>query len=216
MSERRCTLLSDASSDRVLLPVIDWLLKQHREGFQPTIWSDLRQLPARPSSLAGKIYRTIELFPCDLLFVHRDAEKEHPGKRRREIENAVQNASRHMAVIPPVVCIVPVRMQEAWFLFDERAIRKAAGNPNGRIQLDIPRWQAVESIPDPKQTLHDLLKVASQKRGRDLKQFNTSSRVFRVASEIEDFSPLRVLSAFRAFEKDIIELLASHFPIHEG
>jgi hypothetical protein len=38
----------------------------------------------------------------------------------------------------PVVCVVPVRMMEAWLLIDEMAIRRVAGNPNGRIPIELP------------------------------------------------------------------------------
>ena len=74
MSAVTYTLLSDGSSDRALMPLLDWLLRQH----MPSIaiqgsWADLRRLPRPPRSLVNRIQTSVDLFPCDLLFVHRDA-----------------------------------------------------------------------------------------------------------------------------------------------
>ena len=50
--------------------------------------------------------------------------------RKNEIERAVAEAFQ--AGQPPAwASVIPVRMREAWLLFDETAIRKAAGNPSG-------------------------------------------------------------------------------------
>jgi predicted ATPase len=68
------------------------------------------------------------------LFVHRDAERELLEKRVAEIHSVVSEAAQ-TKLVPPVVCVIPVRMQEAWFLFDESALRRAAGNPNGKQPL---------------------------------------------------------------------------------
>jgi len=48
-----------------------------------------------------------------------------------EISNRVREIRE--AVTHPHVALVPVRMTEAWFLHDEEAIRRASGNPNGRV-----------------------------------------------------------------------------------
>ncbi|WP_223173784.1 hypothetical protein [Gloeobacter kilaueensis] len=131
MIEARFTFVADGSSDRALMPVLEWLLRFHCQKcvFEPQ-WADLTMVPKRkrPGTLAEKLLLSVELFPCELLFVHRDAEREIPQKRYQEIDQAVQTAG--LASLP-VVCVVPVRMQEAWLLFDEVALRRAASNPNG-------------------------------------------------------------------------------------
>ena len=104
------------------------------------------------------------------------------------------------------ICIVPVRMQEAWLLFNEQAIREAAGNPNGTVDLALPRLLTVEAIPDPKTVLHDLLRVASELRGRRLKKFNPGGRARQVPEHIKDFSPLWALPAFQRLEADVSHL----------
>ena len=72
MMELNFTLLSDGSSDRALLPILTWLLKEQRVmfGINPE-WADLRRLPKPPKTLAERIVRAVDLYPCDLLFIHR-------------------------------------------------------------------------------------------------------------------------------------------------
>ena len=108
----------------------------------------------------------------------------------------------------PVVCVVPVRMQEAWLLIDESALRKAAGNPQGRQRLDVPDPKKLEDLPDPKQILHELLHKASGLRGRRLKRFirDVGSHVHRVAEQIDNFSLLRDLTAFQQVEHQVATL----------
>jgi hypothetical protein len=150
--------------------------------------------------LTERIRKAVQSFPCDVLFVHRDAEREAPARRYEEIEEAVSEVG-----VEPAVCIVPVRMTEAWLLIEEPAIRRAAGNPNGSGALKLPSLQRLESIPDPKETLHEALLAASESNGRRLKQFRRDLPMLkhRVSELIEDFSPLRRLSAFQQFERDV-------------
>lgn len=203
MNELNYTLLSDGSSDKAFEFVLTWLLRNC--GVQCAInfeWADLRQLPKPPRKLPDKIKTSLDLNPCHLLFIHRDAEKEPRQKRITEIEKAIEEA-RKLVDVPPAVCVVPVRMQEAWLLFDELAIRKAAGKPRGKQPLQLPAMDRLERETDPKQLLYDLLRQASERKGRALKKLRVEPLVHQVASSINDFSPLRALSAFRALEEDI-------------
>ena len=95
-------------------------------------------------------------------------------------------------------------MTEAWLLVDERAIRSAADNPNGRQPLSLPPLHKIELLVDPKDFLHQCLVRASEKRGRRLDQFKRDlpSRVQRITTLIDDFSPLRSLPAFQRFEEN--------------
>jgi hypothetical protein len=101
-------------------------------------------------------------------------------------------------------------MQEAWLLFDERAIRSAAGNPNGQISLVLPPLNTLEQLPNAKQVLYDLLCEASELAGRRRKQFRAHTRARRVAEVINDFTRLRALCAFRRLEDDIRHLVHTH------
>lgn len=201
----RHTLVSDGPTDANLIPIVDWTLKHIggvalSEGVRARFW----RLPKPPNGLAEKIVKAIELHPCDVLFVHRDAEKQSSESRVAEIREAL--AALPQKTQPPAVAIVPVRMLEAWLCFDERAIRNAAGNPNGTAPLGLPSLKRVESRPDPKEDLQKALLAACELSGRRLKKFNTAGAFWRIVDYIEDFSPLRELPAFQAFEKSIKSL----------
>jgi hypothetical protein len=165
-------------------------------------WADFRALPVAPKGLAEQIRRAVELFPCDLLIVHRDSETSTPDARFEEVDQALLAAGRQVAAIG----VVPVRMTEAWLLFDQQAIRRAAGNPNGIALLPSPatRW---DELPDPKHVLHEALRAASGLSGRRLKKLSVSAAAHSVAEYIQDFSPLLSVRAFARFEADLEKVL---------
>jgi hypothetical protein len=208
MSEIRYTLLSDGSSDRALLPILTWLFRTYRSdlAIQPQ-WADLRRLPSPLPNLSQRVLKSLELYPCHLLFIHRDSEKEPRNKRIKEIYDALEEAGEVVTI--PTICVVPVRMTEAWLLFDETAIRKAAGNPKGKQSLQLPPLSKVEQLPDPKNDLCQLLRQASGFTGRKLKIFKAKERekIQRVAELIDDFSSLRALAAFQQLEADLDRVL---------
>jgi hypothetical protein len=199
------TLLSDGSSDRALRPVLQWLLRQSSgQDFQGE-WADLRRMSRPPRSLSERLRAAQALYPCDLLFVHRDSEKESREDRVEEIRRHLENVPGQTAV-----CVVPVRMQEAWFLFDENAIRLAADNPRGKMALNLPALTNVEGLADPKGLLCSALSTASGLRAGRLNRFRPEARIHRLSEVIEDFSPLRRLSAFQALEEELRTVLAAH------
>lgn len=204
----RITLVSDGSSDRALIPLIRWLLSQHGAGPALDVrWADFQFLRARPSSLREKIVRAVELNPCDLLLIHRDAENQPIEDRKQEIAEAIEELEAEGLFDVPSVCLVPIRMTEAWLLIEELAVRRAAGNPAGTMNLSLPRVNRIESRTDPKKILFDALEAASGHSGRRLAKLNVSVLRYRVAEFISDYSPLRRLSAFRAFEQDIVTII---------
>ncbi len=97
-------------------------------------------------------------------------------------------------------------MTEAWLLFNENAIRRAAGNPNGVLDLKLPDIRRTEQIRDPKRVLFSVFRIASEFNTRRLKKLNVHQCRFRVAELITDYSPLRQLYAFKRLEEDISEL----------
>ncbi|MGO8765191.1 MAG: hypothetical protein ACLQSR_08675 [Limisphaerales bacterium] len=171
------------------------------EGIRAEFW----RLPCIPSSLEGRICKAMELFPCDILFIHRDAERETLETRNAEIRAAVASASGSGCALP-AVAIVPIRMTEAWLLFDESAIRKAAGNPHGQVALNLPQLNKLESRPNPKKDLQTALQIASELKGRRLKKFNTTQAFRRIVDFLDDFSPLRQLPAYSAFERAVYRM----------
>lgn len=61
----------------------------------------------------------------------------------------------------------------------------------------------MEKENQPKVLLHQLLKEASGLKGRNIKKFNPDKAVHLVAEYIEDFSPLRELDTFCAYENEL-------------
>jgi hypothetical protein len=198
------SLVTDGPSDQALLAVLDWLLRYHTARPFEGQWVDLRNLPNPPKGLPNQIKIALDLYPCTLLFVHRDAEREPRAKRVAEIRAAL--AEQEAA--PATICVIPVRMQEAWFLFDEAALRKAAGRPTATNPLAMPKLSHIEDEPDPKRLLHDLLRKASGLDGRHSRRFRPVERVHRLAQLIEDFSPLLQLSAFKALNDEVRDAAA--------
>ena len=128
----------------------------------------------------------------------------------------IEAAAREAAEAGPRfrVPIVPVRMTEAWLLLETDAIRRAADNPNGDIPLAMPRLRDIETQPDPKHLLDDLLIAASEKNGRrrDMFRRELAWRRARVATLIQDYSPLRQVPAFASFASEtrrVVELWAN-------
>lgn len=195
----RFTLLADGPTDEILVPIASWLLRQRTTQPFDSQWAELRSYPRRVRGLSERIRVTLELYPCDLLLIHRDAEREPREARAREIDRALVGLEH-----PPVVRVIPVRMQDAWLLFDEAAIRMAAGCPNGKVPLDLPPLRRVEQDPDPKNTLHEQLRRASGLSGRRAKQFLPHLHARRLADILDDFEPLRQLPAFQAFEEELM------------
>jgi hypothetical protein len=205
MTEIQYTLLTDGPTNQVLLPILNWLLRDllPETAIQP-LWWDPQRFPQSTRRLPERIQQALLYSPCDLLFIHRDAEREPPENRLGEIQRSLQEIAHER---PPVVCVIPMRMTEAWLLFEEAAIRRASGNPNGKVVLELPSLRRVEQLPDPKEVLYSLLREASGLTGRRLKDFRYTAAVYRIAEIIEDFSPLRVLSAFQALEQELRNII---------
>lgn len=199
------TLLGDGPSDACLKHAIEWALRRCLAAPAPGLVGSFiwREAPdargtERLTPLERKVAYALNQAPCDLLFVHRDAESSGSDARLEEIERATEGCSS--LTVP----VVPVRMTEAWLLCREAAIRQAADNPHGTTRLPIPLVKHLEREKDPKDALRNCLDVASEKRGRHLDRFRRDHgiRAQRVAELIDDFSPLLVLPAFSRFVSD--------------
>ncbi len=209
MEELQYTLLCDGPADKALMPILTWLLRQHVPSLPiQSRWADLRRLIRPPRELHERIRESIHIYPCNLLFVHRDAEAISLGDRQGEISQAVTDASVD-AEVSAAICVVPVRMTEAWLLFDVDAIRQAVGNPHGNVPLQVPNLSDIENLPNPKRILHEILRTAKDLGLHRRKHFDTNIAVQRVPECIEDFSPLRRLSAFADLEEAVKETIES-------
>ena len=196
------TLIADGSSDKTLLKIIKWSL----DDLYPTLpnegsFADLRFLPNPPKGLMGKVKSAIILYPYDIVFIHRDAETTNSKiieQRYNEIRVEIGEVE-----FDKTICVVPIKMMEVWLLIDKVAIKKAAGNGNFSGEINLPAIKNLEIHNQPKMLLHELLADASGLKGRNLKKFNPDKVVHLVAEYIDDFSPLRQLVAFQAFENEL-------------
>ncbi|MBN2532656.1 MAG: hypothetical protein JXB88_07185 [Spirochaetales bacterium] len=207
MNELYYTLIADGSSDKALIPIINWLLRECGLAYtiQP-VWADLRHIYRPLKDLADKIIKSYELYPCDILFIHRDAEKKSREHRVGEINIATQQVKKQLNP-PPYISVIPVKMTETWLLIDEAAIKRASGNPNSKEKIELPKINKLELLPDPKEILYNLLKKVCGLKGRRLKQFSSYKHASRVSEFISDFTPLKSLHAFSLLELEIKEYI---------
>jgi hypothetical protein len=215
MSELIFILVGEGASDEALVWVIRWLLRQLLPGVR--VEGGCANLGDLPSArdLAGRVIHAISEEPCDVLFVHRDADTAGRSPRVEEIGRAVHEARRRQGILIPIVPVVPVRMRETWLLTDEGAIRRAAGNPNGRMPLNLPRVRDLERLADPKTALNTLILTASGLRAHRRQRFEVDT--VAVAEETGSFEALRQLPAFQAFESDLRRVIAEQgWPEHLG
>jgi len=189
-----CTLLADGSSDRVLEPILGWLLDEHC----PHPYT-IDYAPIKTGPLELRLAQALHEYPCDLLFVHRDAERIDPMDRQAEVDAAWSAHARAARL----VTIIPVRMTEAWLLFNEDLIRQAAGNPNGTMPLQLPRLARMELLPDPKETLFEALRVAAGRSPSRMRKFNPEVHRHRITEIASSFAPLRELAAFQRLEAQV-------------
>lgn len=211
MNDFRFTLIADGRTDDALIPILKWLLTELGINAPEPQLPILGNLRTPPKKLKDKILVALDLFPCNILFIHRDAESdENPIETRtKEIRKAEKLIKKSL---PPIVCVIPIRMIESWLLFDGDAIRKVVGNPKGKQDLKLPKTSEIEKIADPKERLEQLLIEASFSSGRGRKVNIPSNYCVRVAEMIDDFNPLRDLSAFQELEKELKNILNEHFP----
>lgn len=196
----RTTLLAEGPGDRALIPVIRWLLAEH----WPFDFAEPQFAMTSTRHLAERIQSVVREYPCELLLVHRDADKPDRSTREQDIRNAADSAR---VLRTPVVCLIPVRETEAWLLLEEKAIRQAAGHPNGRRSLGLPPLHEIEATSHPKERLKRALVEAAELSGRRLKKFRLEVAVSRIA-ELMNPLLLRQLPAFAAFERDLSANLA--------
>ena len=183
------SVIADGGTDRLLVPIIQWAI--HRLDPEVDI------LEPEFTKRSGSIKDFLSTYTTDvmLVFVHRDSENMTLSERLKEFESTSGSN---------VVPVVPVRMSEAWILFNARAISRAAGSSARMVA--VPGIGEIESSSNPKRHLNGLLiEAAGNPSGRRGKSFRRSliSRRVSVASFISDYSPLEQLAAFRHFQRSL-------------
>lgn len=203
MTVLACTLVPDGSSDACLVPIIDWALRHNLPQLEFRI-EVARYLPPIRAGLRPRVDAALKLFPCHILLVHRDAEARPLNQRREEIHRECEGLAIDL------VAVVPVRMSEAWLLSDEDAIRRAANNPNGKCELDVPPAARWEAIADPKDFLFRILRTATELGARRRARFNVYGARLRVSQLTSNFAELRSIESFREFEAALGAAITSY------
>jgi hypothetical protein len=181
------------------VPIIQFLLVEHCSLPHVTTFA----ADVRSGSLSDRVSRALDLHPCDLLFVHRDADSGPASDRDTEIRAALSFNGN-----PPAIVLVPVRMTETWLLVDELAIRRASGNLSGTSELGLPQHSRLEKQADPKTVLFGALQRASGLGQHRLRRFDLNQARRQVSGFMEDHSILRALPSFVHFETQVKEFFS--------
>ncbi|MGW2746799.1 hypothetical protein [Streptomyces sp. NPDC001450] len=198
----RVLFLSEGTSDQGLVAHVEGIAADL--GVAVTVSApDLRWLRSSVGhSVADKLRTARDLGATyDLAVVQRDADRGSPDIRNAEIADAVGETWPGLPHVP----VVPVRMLEAWLLLDEQAIREVAGNPRGRMPLELPKAAAVERVADPKQRLKDTLAKASGCKGRrlaELQQRFPRNR-HRLLDLLDRHGPVGQVPSWQTFVADL-------------
>ena len=190
------SIICDGTSDLCMEDLTKAIIDSSFPDKTFRITSAREVIPAR-GPLQQRLAIAYKNYEPNIIVCHRDAEGMSLADRTNEVGKA-----RHAAGITiPVVPAIPLRMIESWLLTESNAIRRAADNCNGSIELNLPRHKSIESIPDPKEALFLALRTASNLPPQRLKRFNEHRARSRIVSFMDDFSGLRTLSSFQQFEK---------------
>jgi hypothetical protein len=172
----RGLFVAEGTSDGPLAGLVELLFRERGADLRLTV-PPFEQLSNVRKDIKSRVEAGLKLMDnrVDLVVVHRDADNVGSETRRQEIDKAMGKTCA------PAWCpIVPVRMTEAWLLLDEPLIRRVAGNPRGRVPLNLPKLPEVERLADPKDYLRQALLTAAdstgRRRERDTKRFNQQRR----------------------------------------
>ena len=106
-------LLAEGTSDKALLPILRWVLACASPVEARIEWVDTTTVERGSGSLGDKVQAARIVCPCDLLFVHRDADKQPSQWRYDEIHQAV-GGRLHVAVVPIRMAESTIRALIAW------------------------------------------------------------------------------------------------------
>ncbi|MFI7538434.1 hypothetical protein [Streptosporangium sp. NPDC049376] len=211
----RVLFLGEGSSDGGITTHIRRIATEY--GFRVVVTDPLTERfpQSRQRTVRSKLETIKEIGGVyELVIVHRDADGDGRERRLHEIRQAVE------AVMPdtPFMGAIPIRMTEAWLMLDERNIRQVAGNPNGRMDLGLPKPASVERIPDPKAMLVEKLALASGLSGRRLDKFKKRFPEHRrqLLDRIDPLGPICEVSSWRSFNEDLLAGLSQAAGLSSG
>lgn len=201
-------LIAEGSSDEALLTHLENLCIDQGATEVTGVAPDFARLADRVGhTVEARLAAAIELEPAaNLVFIHRDADARNPEPRYDEIAAAVDTSGLDRAY----VAVVPVQETEAWLLVDERAIRTAAGRPQGTQPIPIPSPQDVERRARPKEVLRTALATASELSGRRLDRFKREFPHQRrvLLFQLSIGGPLESVTSWRRLRSDLGRAIA--------
>jgi hypothetical protein len=151
------------------------------------------------------------------LIIHADAD--HPSPERALGERIQPGLARITAacqagesVCDIAVPLVPVQMTEAWMLADAEALRVVIGTRLVSQQFGLPaRARDLESDPDPKQTLHEVVSRALADRPRRRRRLDRSDLDEPLARQIS-LARLAEIPSYQQFVANLrLALRSLHF-----
>jgi hypothetical protein len=201
----RFALIGEGSSDRPLVGVLHSLcLDIAPSADVDGEWANpILELLETGKELDAQLRALVEHDPTfNLIFVHRDADSSDDRIAREVIARGVQLSGYTKHAVP----VVPIQETEAWLLMDETAIRKHAGNPNGRIPLGLPKIKHIEQRANPKELLREAL-VRACTPGRKQRELRSGNEEFgrirrRLFDEFDIHGPVTQLRAWQALVDD--------------
>ena len=145
-----------------------------------------------------------------MLIVHCDADHPTPEKALKERflpgYELVQQAQEQ--ICKSLVPIIPIQATEAWMLAaDHDLLRREIGtNKSARDLGLVSRARQVESDPDPKQTLKEIIRKANEERSRRRREVDLRLLYAPLGREIS-LERLGNVPSYKQFMKDLTETL---------
>lgn len=142
------------------------------------------------------------------LIVHVDADG--PTRERAYLERFLPGQRLAAVSLLPVcaasVPLIPIHMSEAWMLVDAPTMLGLLGSRASAKACGLPATaREAEFDADPKATLADALRLAATTRqGRGPREL---ARIYGPLGEDVPLARLRLLTAYRQFEVDLLALL---------
>jgi hypothetical protein len=189
----------------------DQPLADHIEALFRTLGLELRVVQPDFALLADKVTKDLPSrlatgarlmgYEPDLVICHRDTDNTSIADRRAEMTAALHVVGSES----PLVAVIPVRMTEAWLMLDERAIRTVAGNPRGKVDLQLPKVANIERMADPKAYLQKVILVASETSGRRRERLDRrfSSNRRQLLERLDLEGPITQLPSWQALLQEV-------------
>lgn len=206
----RFALIAEGGTEAALVRILENLCR--RAGATDVVGLYANELLALHSTGKDLTVQIRTLIECqtevNLLFVHRDADGVDDTQARQFIKTTLAGLTA-----PRTVALVPVQETEAWLLTDADAIRRVAGNPNGRASLDLPKIKHIEGRSSPKELLRQVL-VKAAKPGREQQSIRSNDKAFGrrrrlLLEQLDVEGPINELSAWTKLVRDIHEAVSA-------